>query len=130
MTAAVVTLYLVGIQANKGPKKQCCIFQEQDAQVTRDAGKESGLDGLSESGGIRCVNVVSFFAQTKICTAHCRQAHVNNNKMVDCFCLKRSVLSRSSLQVERLSKSVVAKRAELQNLEAESSAKQARSTEY
>lgn len=31
-----------------------------------------------------------------------------------------------SLQVERLSKSVVAKRAELQNLEAESSAKQAR----
>lgn len=32
-----------------------------------------------------------------------------------------------SLQVERLSKSVVAKRAELQNLEAESSAKQARS---
>lgn len=49
------------------------------------------------------------------------------------FYLKPSSLPRFprfSLQVERLSKSVVAKRAELQNLEAESSAKQARNKKY
>lgn len=40
--------------------------------------------------------------------------------------LRQRLLCSCSLQVERLSKSAVAKRAELQNLEAEASVKQAR----
>lgn len=43
--------------------------------------------------------------------------------------IHRTLVLCGSLQVERLSKSVVARRAELQNLEAESSAKQVGTTE-